>query len=59
MSEQSETKIVTLAELQEHTKKDNLYILINGKGSILVFVVSLEWYDLRFANHSLLRCKVY
>ena len=28
----ADTKIVTLAELQEHTKKDNLYILIHGKG---------------------------
>ncbi|PAV20785.1 cytochrome b5 [Pyrrhoderma noxium] len=27
----ADTKIVTLAELQEHTKKDNLYILIHGK----------------------------
>ncbi|KAL5530522.1 hypothetical protein ACEPAF_6780 [Sanghuangporus sanghuang] len=27
----SEEKIITLAELKEHTKKDNLYLLIHGK----------------------------
>ncbi|EJD00950.1 cytochrome b5 [Fomitiporia mediterranea MF3/22] len=27
----SETKIITLDELKEHTKKDNLYVLLHGK----------------------------
>ena len=30
----ADAKIITLAELQEHTKKDNLYILLNGKGEL-------------------------
>ncbi|KAL5527184.1 hypothetical protein ACEPAG_5975 [Sanghuangporus baumii] len=27
----SEEKVITLAELKEHTKKDNIYLLIHGK----------------------------
>ncbi|THH12364.1 hypothetical protein EW145_g17 [Phellinidium pouzarii] len=27
----SDTKVISLSELQEHTKKDNLYVLLHGK----------------------------
>ena len=28
----AETKVITLEELKEHTKKDDLYVLLHGKG---------------------------
>ena len=60
MSEHSEPKIVTLSELQEHSKKDNLYILINGKGSFTFFSCARRVVRLiPKKTCSLLSCKVH
>ena len=30
----AESKVITLDELKQHTKKDDLYVLIHGKGTL-------------------------
>lgn len=35
MSTEESTKIVTLAELQENSKREKLYILLHGKGQFV------------------------
>jgi hypothetical protein len=41
----SDTRVVTLDELKAHNKKDDFYVLVNGKGASM-----MRWRVL--ANHS-------
>jgi hypothetical protein len=38
---------ITLEQLKQHTKKDDFYALIHGKGIFALFLLHLSYFDTR------------